>query len=147
MPTTLRFTHYLGERRKTHRRGAAEERKEPMNKRQAQATAAIAATAVAATATIALTAMAITMNNTDEATQPANEQQAPDNETLTISPADRTLFDRDLERSQSRRRNHCRDHRHARQRAISGGRDGNDAGQHRNDTGQPCTDKADKADK
>lgn len=105
-----------------------------MNKRQAQATAAIAATAVAATATIALTAMAITMNNTDEATQPANEQQAPDNETLTISPADRTLFDRDLERSQSRRRNHCRNRQHDRQRSSSGGRN-------RNNTRQPCTDK------
>ena len=132
---TLRFAHYLGERRKTHRREAAEERKEPMNKRQAQATAAIAATAVAATATIALTAMAITMNDTHETAQPPNEQQAANNETLTISPADRTLFDRDLERSQSRRRNRCRNHQHDRQRSASSG------GRNRNNTGQPCADK------
>lgn len=112
-----------------------------MKKRQVRATAAIAATATAATttaaiATIALAAMAITMNgNTREMAQPTDEQSDSSNETLTVSPADRTLFDRDLERSQNRRRNHCRDHQHNRQRsASSGGRNGDD-------TVQPCADK------
>lgn len=106
-----------------------------MKKRQVRATAAIAATAVAAIATIALAAMAITMNGTRAAARPVDDQQAPSSETLTVSPADRTLFDRDLERSHSRRRNHCRNRQHDRQRsASSGGRDGNN-------TKQPCTGK------
>lgn len=107
---------------------SGEERKDPMKKRQVRATAAIAATAVAAIATIALAAMAITMNGTRAAARPADDQQAPSSETLTVSPADRTLFDRDLERSHNRRRNHCRNRQHDRQRSSSGGRDGNDNG-------------------
>lgn len=114
---------------------SGEERKDPMKKRQVRATAAIAATAVAAIATIALAAMAITMNgNTRAMAQPTDEQPAPSNETLTVSPADRTLFDRDLERSQNRRRNHCRSRQHERQRNSSGGRN-------HDGTGQPCADK------
>lgn len=115
---------------------SGEERKDSMKKRQVRATAAIAATATAAIATIALAAMAITMNgNTREMAQPTDEQSDSSNETLTVSPADRMLFDRDLERSQNRRRNHCRDHQHNRQRsASSGGRNGDD-------TVQPCADK------
>lgn len=103
-----------------------------MKKRQVRATAAIAATATAAIATIALAAMAITMNgNTREMAQPTDEQSDSSNETLTVSPADRTLFDRDLERSQNRRR----DHQHNRQRSASSG------GHNGDDTVQPCADK------
>ena len=115
---------------------SGEERKDPMKKRQVRATAAIAATATAAIATIALAAMAITMNgNTREMAQPTDEQSDSSNETLTVSPADRTLFDRDLERSQNRRRAHCRDHQHNRQRSASSG------GHNGDDTVQPCADK------
>lgn len=97
-----------------------------MKKRQVRATAAIAATATAAIATIALAAMAITMNgNTREMAQPTDEQSDSSNETLTVSPADRTLFDRD----------HCRDHQHNRQRSASSG------GHNGDDTVQPCADK------
>lgn len=100
-----------------------------MKKRQVRATATIAATAVAATATIALAAMAITMNgNTRAMAQPADEQSDFSSETLIVSPADRTLFDRDLERSQNRRRNHCRSRQHDHQRSSSGGRDRDDNG-------------------